>query len=101
MAEDVEELSVQYEEDGQVVVEELDKAVLTRGAWATVLYKFRQWEPKREDFGGVRFTLRRYQKRNGAYRQQSKFNISSIDQAQKIVDTLQRWIAEEEQSETS
>jgi hypothetical protein len=29
---------------------------------------------------------------NNEYRQQSKFTISSIQQAQKIIETLQRWI---------
>jgi hypothetical protein len=31
----------------------------------------------------------------GQYMQQSKFNISSIDQAKKIIESLETWIEEE------
>jgi hypothetical protein len=95
MAENVEDLSVHYEEGGQVTTEELDKVVLTKGAWATIIYKFRDWDQKKEDYGPTKFTIRRYQKRNGAYRQQSKFNISSVKQATGIVEALKRWMDEE------
>ncbi len=95
MVEQVDDLSVHYEEGGQVVVEELDKVILSRGAWATVLFKFREWSRSKEDFGPVKYTIRRYQKRNGVYRQQSKFNISSKDQAAKICEALQRWAQED------
>lgn len=95
MVEQVDDLSVQYEEGGQVVVEELDKAILSRGAWATVLFKFREWSRSKDDFGPVKYTIRRYQKRNGVYRQQSKFNISSKDQAAKLCEALQGWAQED------
>ena len=38
------------------------------------------------------YVIRRYKKTGGEYRQQSKFNISSADQARKIVDALSSWI---------
>ncbi len=91
MAATVEELTMNYEEDGVLVVEELDKEVLTKGAWATVMYKFRQWDWKKEAYKPPQYSVRRYRKMNGEYRQQSKFTISSDDQARKIVETLSRW----------
>jgi len=97
MSAEVEDLSVNYEEDGVQVVQELDKEILSKGAWATVIYRYRQWEPKKEDYGPDRFTIRRYKKFHGEYRQQAKFNISSRDQAEKIVGALQRWLAEPEE----
>lgn len=93
MSAEVEDLTVNYEEDGVQVVQELDKEILSRGAWATVIYRYRQWEPKKEAYGPDRFTIRRYKKLHGEYRQQAKFNISSRDQAEKIVSALQRWMA--------
>lgn len=33
--ENVDDLTVQYEENGLVVIKELDKVILSRGAWAT------------------------------------------------------------------
>lgn len=94
MYESVEDLTVTYEDGGQVVVEELDKQVLSKGSWATVLYKYREWNARKEEMGPAKFTLRRYQKRNGSYRQQAKFNISSEDQARKICDALQGWLGD-------
>ena len=92
MADHVDDLTIGYEEDGRVVVEELDKAILSKGSWATVLYKYREYDRRKEEMGKVKFSLRRYQKRNGSYRQQAKFNISSTDQATAVVDTLGTWI---------
>ncbi|HMD68599.1 MAG TPA: hypothetical protein VKF42_06920, partial [Chitinivibrionales bacterium] len=53
---------------------------------------YQQWEAANQRYGPVLFTIRRYRKRNDDYRQQSKFNISSAEQAKKIIGTLQVWI---------
>ena len=94
MAETVEELTVQYEEDDLVTVKELDKIVLTKGAWSTIIYKYQDWNRSKEEYGPDKYTIRRYQKRNGEYLPKSKFNISSGKQARKIIDTLDKWIDE-------
>ena len=94
MVSHIDELTINYTEDGVLVVKELDKAVLSRGAWATVIYRYQEWDRRKNDYGPVKFTVRRYQKRDDVYRQRSKFNISSVDQAAKIADILQKWIAE-------
>ena len=36
MAATIDELSIDYEDDGVLVVKELDREVLTRGAWTTM-----------------------------------------------------------------
>ena len=92
MYEHVDDLTVSYEEEGRVVVEELDKAILSKGAWATILFKYREYDRRKEEMGKVKFSLRRYQKRNGSYHQQAKFNISSEIQATATVETLGQWI---------
>ena len=94
MFSDIDDITINYEEDGVLVVEELDKAILTRGAWVTIIFRYRQWEQAKEDYGPDRFTIRRYRKMNDEYRQQAKFNISSIDQAKKIIEALNGWIEE-------
>ena len=96
MAEDVNDLTIEYVEDGETVVKELGKAILTKGAWATLMFKYQDWDRRKEALGPVKFTIRRYRKMRGEYRQQAKFNISSLDQAEKIVEVLQGWIAEAE-----
>ena len=92
MASQIDEITIQYEEDDRVIVEELDKEILSKGAWTTIIFRYRQWDPKGEGYGPERYSIRRYRKVNNEYRQQSKFTISSIQQAQKIIETLQRWI---------
>ena len=94
MSSEIDELTVQYEEDGLVTVKELDKKVLTKGAWSTIIYRFQDWDRKKEAYGPDKYTIRRYQKRNGQYMQKSKFNISSKDQARSIISALEEWIAD-------
>ncbi len=92
MATDVEDLTVSYEEDGIETVKQLDKQILTKGAWSTIIFRYQDWNRAKGEYGPDKYTIRRYQKRNGEYQQKSKFNISSKDQAEKIVAALQGWI---------
>ncbi len=94
MAETVEELTIDWEEDGILKVKTIDKVILSKGAWATVLFRYQQWDGAKEEYSDDKYSIRRYRKMKGEYRQQSKFNISSVAQAQKIVDALSGWIAE-------
>jgi hypothetical protein len=91
MAETVDELTVEYMEGDEMTVKELDKVVLTKGAWATLMFRYQDLDRKTGEFGADKYTIRRYQKRNGEYSQRSKFNISSKDQAQKVIDALTNW----------
>lgn len=95
MAENIEDVSITYEEDGIEIVKELDKQILSKGAWATVIYKYQDWDRQKEKYSDDRYTIRRYRKMSGEYRQQSKFNISSRMQAQKIIEALQNWTSED------
>lgn len=96
MAETVDDLTIQYEDGGVVTVKELDKVVLTKGAWATLLYKYQDYDRAKGDYGPVKFSIRRYQKRDGSYQPKSKFNISSVAQAELLIESLQKWIDEEQ-----
>lgn len=88
----VDELTVNYEEEGILKVKEVDKEVLSKGAWATVLFRYQEWIPETDGYGPDKYTIRRYKKSGGEYRQQSKFTISSADQAHRIVAALERWL---------
>ena len=94
MASNVEDLTVSYTEDGIEVVKELDKVVLTKGAWSTVIFRYQDWDRAKQQYSADKYTIRRYQKRNGEYMQKSKFNISSKDQAKGIIDALEKWSKE-------
>ncbi|MEW8691499.1 MAG: hypothetical protein AB2535_10460 [Candidatus Thiodiazotropha endolucinida] len=94
MASTPEELSVTYSEDGIDVVKELDKVVLSKGAWTTIIFRYQDWDRTKQQYGADKYTIRRYQKRSGEYMQKSKFNISSKDQAKGIIEALRNWIDE-------
>ena len=86
MAETVDELTVDYEEDGILKVKELDKYVLTKGAWATVMYLYQDYDRAKEDYGQKKVAIRRYQKRDGEYAYRSKFKLprSRLDELDEI-----------------
>lgn len=94
MAERVEELTINYSEGGTELVQEIDKVILSKGAWATVLFRYREWDRAKEAYGPEKYSIRRYQKRGHEFRQQSKFNISSKAQAQVLTGALQKWLDE-------
>jgi hypothetical protein len=93
MVSHVDDLTINYTEDDVLVVKELDKKILTRGGWATIIFQYQEWDRKKEDYGPVKFSIRRYRKRDDVYRQQSKFNLSSAKQAMQLVEVLTEWTA--------
>jgi hypothetical protein len=94
MSATIEDLTINYEEDGVQVVKETGKEVLSKGAWTTILYRFQNLDRKTGEFGKDMYTIRRYQKRQGEYLMKSKFNISSSEQAKKIIEILEKWTSE-------
>ena len=90
MATDYDELTIQYEEDGQVVVEELEKVILQKGTWTTVLYRFRQMNPRTGQWDPPKAALRRYQKTRGYFRKTDSVNISQKS-APILVAKLREW----------
>jgi hypothetical protein len=93
MTETVDDLTVTYTDDGIETIKELDKVILSKGSWTTIIFRYQDWDKAKECYGPDKFTIRRYQKRAGEYRQQSKFNISSRAQAEAIIQALQGWLA--------
>ena len=97
MTETVDDLNIAYFECGVEMIKQLDKEILSKGAWATIIYRYQDWDAKNNQYSNDKFTVRRYQKRNGVYSQKSKFNISSTMQAEKISQVLKRWTTENNQ----
>lgn len=92
MAEKLDDLTLDFqEEDGKVVRKTLDKAVLSRGAWGTVAFLFQEVDKKTGEFTEPKVSIRRYKKQKDQYREQSKFTISSENQARQIVEALNKW----------
>ena len=95
MTEKVEDLTVSFAEDGIETTKELDKAILSKGSWTTIIFRYQDWDRAKGEYGPEKYTIRRYQKRGGEYRQQSKFNISSRAQAEALIEALQTWLKDE------
>lgn len=92
MSETIDDLTIAYSENGVETVKELDKHVLSKGAWTTIMFRYQDWDNAKQGFGPIKYSIRRYQKKNNQYWMKSKFNISSDDQARKIIEVLSGWI---------
>ena len=91
MAETLEELTYDYEEDGTLVRKEIDRAVLTKGGWATMMFLFQELDRASGKFRAPKMAIVRFKKSKGVYRKQSSFNISSEKQARQIAEVFQSW----------
>jgi hypothetical protein len=92
MADKVEDLTVNYsDEEGTLLVKELEKVVLTKGTWSTLMFMHQDFDKAKGVFKAPKFSIRRYQKRNGEYRQQSKFVFSSAAQGRQVAEVLLKW----------
>ena len=95
MAETIDEVSYNYEDDGKLVRREIKKEILTRGSWATVIFLYQELDRQKEAWGDPKISIVRFKKWSGSYRKQSSFNISSRKQARQIVEVIDRWYAEQ------
>ena len=98
MNETIDDLTIAFSEESAEKIRELGKHVLSKGAWTTILYRYQEWNEAQQAFGPTKYSIRRYQKRNQQYWQKSKFNISSDEQARKIIQVLSDWLMEENTS---
>ncbi len=42
MASNVDEITINYSEDNQLIVKELDKVILSKGAWTTIVFRYQE-----------------------------------------------------------
>ncbi len=88
----VNDLTINYIENDIVLINEIDKKIIVNGAWSTIIYHYKEFDKKKLQYGKDKFTIRRYKKRNQEYKQHSKFNISNVEQAKKIIFILNNWM---------
>jgi hypothetical protein len=91
MAETLEELTYDYEEEGTLVRKEIGRAVLTKGGWATLMFLFQELDRASGKFRAPKMAIVRFKKSKGVYRKQSSFNISSEKQARQIAEVFETW----------
>jgi hypothetical protein len=90
--ETVEEITIDYEEDGKTV-EQLDKVILSRGVWSTILFRYQETNPRTGEFGPVKATIKRYQKHQGYYKKRDSVNLTEAS-ARILIQTLGEWLDE-------
>jgi hypothetical protein len=91
MAETLEELTYNYEDEGVLVRKELEKVVLTKGSWATIMFLYQELDKAAGTFRAPKIAIVRFKKWKGSYRKQSSFNVSSEKQARQITDVFEKW----------
>ena len=91
MAENLDELTYDYEDEGVLVRKEIDRVVLTKGGWATIMFLFQELDRRSGEFRPPKIAIVRFKKSNGVYRRQSSFNISNEKQARHIAEVFETW----------
>ncbi len=92
----VDELTMNFQdEEGNLLVKELDKEVLTKGGWATLIFRYQDLDKAKGTFKAPKYAIRRYQKSAGEYKLKSKFVVSSAAQARQLSEILTRWAAKD------
>jgi hypothetical protein len=84
-------ISINYEEDGKLLVKELKKQILSKGAWTTIMFLYQEYDRASDQYKPPKVSLRRYQKKDGNYIQRSTFTISSEKQAHLIAKKILDW----------
>ncbi|MDR2456855.1 MAG: hypothetical protein LBE49_09735 [Deltaproteobacteria bacterium] len=91
MAETIQEITVSFEDEGQTIVEELDKVVLTKGVWSTILFRYRERNKNTGEFAPPKATLRRFQKHGGIYKKRDSVNLTA-ESARSLIAVLKEWL---------
>lgn len=91
MAETLEELTYNYEDEGVLVRKELDRVVLTKGGWSTLMFLYQELDRASGNWRAPKIAIVRFKKWKGVWRKQSSFNISSVKQAKQITQVFDQW----------
>jgi len=91
MAETLDELTYDYEDEGVLVRKQLEKVVLTKGSWSTLMFLYQELDKTSGAFRAPKIAIVRFKKFKGAYRKQSSFNVSSEKQARQITEVFEQW----------
>jgi|SRR5450432_1326369 len=91
MSELLDELTYDREDDGVLVRKQLERVILERGAWATVLFVYQELDRDTGAFHAPRMTIVRFKKWRGAFRKHASFSIEGAQQARQLAVVFERW----------
>lgn len=88
MFENISDISIATEQDGQQIIKQLEKHIIETGAFPVLLFRYQVWSEKENCFGEEEYLLVRYQRKHEQYIPIAKFRINSREQAKKIATAL-------------
>jgi hypothetical protein len=95
MAKDVDDLTVNWTEEGALKVRELDKVVLsTSTSWATVAFLFQEHDTESGGWRAPKVSLRRYRKRGGKFVVDKHLTLSTEKQAVDLAKAIEGWFSD-------
>jgi hypothetical protein len=86
----VDDLSYDWEEDGRQVRRELDRRVLSRGGWPTVMYLYQELDPATDAWRPAKVALVRYQSRRGMLRKHASITLGEA-RSLELASALETW----------
>jgi len=66
--ESLDELTYDYEDEGVLVRKQIERAILTKGSWATVMFLFQELDRAKGKFRPPKMAIVRFKKSKGSYR---------------------------------
>jgi hypothetical protein len=89
----LDELTYDHEDDGVLVRKQLERVVIARGAWATVMFLYEELDRATGSFGAPKIAFVRLKKSRGAYRKHASFTIAGGDETRRLGAILAGWSA--------
>ena len=87
--EDIDDITLELEQDGELVIRQEERQVIARGAWPLVAFLYRE-RGADGSFGPPKVSVRRFRRQHDAYRLEGKLNLS-LQQVRDLASLFQRW----------
>jgi hypothetical protein len=88
-ADNIDELSVDYEDFGYLLRKQTAKVLLKKGGpWVALGFKFRDLDGPSQKYGPEEVALAAFKSRDGTYKRYSYFIVRDKEMAEKIIDLL-------------
>lgn len=86
----LDDITMNIEENGVEISREIDRIVLERRGWATVAIAYQERKKEDEPFSGARFILLKLRSSGDGWKLESKFKISDAGAAEEIARFILR-----------
>ena len=89
-AQSIDDISFDWEEDGRQVRRELDRRVLSRGGWPTVMYLYQELDLQTDAWRPAKVALVRYQSKRGMLRKHASITLGEV-KSLELAAALEQW----------